>query len=90
MERVGQKTRLFSFKFEGMIKPECIGQTHTKKAPNGMPITVTIKSDPGQFDLYRLLKLDVFMDRPKAKVVEVKKEPVPEPKEKRGTAKKHR
>lgn len=37
-----------------------IGHRYTRKAANGMQITVVIANDPKQFDLYRLLGLDVF------------------------------
>jgi len=67
------------------VKQECIGNTHTRTAPNGTVITVTIKNDPSQFELYKLLKLDVFGPEVKAKVLEVKPK---EEKKKSATAKK--
>ena len=42
-------------------------------APNGVNIDVTIEDNPERFELYKLLKLDVFESATavKAKVVEV-------------------
>lgn len=42
------------------IKFECIGLAFQKKAPNGMLMTGIVVDDPAQFNLYKLLELDVF------------------------------
>lgn len=44
-----------------MIRKECIGTTFRKKSPyNAEVFTGTIKDDPSEFQLYRILQLDVF------------------------------
>jgi len=54
------------------IRTECIGLKFNVTAPNGVNIDVTIENNTDRFELYKLLKLDVFDNTPvfKAKVVE--------------------
>lgn len=45
-----------------MIRKECIGLKISKKSPyNAEVFNVTIKDDPEEFALYKVLELDVFV-----------------------------
>lgn len=44
-----------------MIRKECLGLVIRKKSPfNSEVFTLTIANDPAQFNLYKILGLDVF------------------------------
>ena len=68
-----------------MIKKECIGQVFFKKAKNGCHFTGTISENPENFELYKILELDVFEAHvpPKAEIIESEEEV--KPKKKKGS-----
>lgn len=68
-----------------MIRKECIGTTFRKKSPHNAEVfTGTIKDDPEEFRLYRILELDVFekFEIPSAEVTENISEDKPKKKKK--------
>jgi len=60
-----------------MIRKECLGTKITKKSPyNAEVFTVVISNDPENFELYRVLQLDVFETNIPAKADVIESETV--------------